>query len=80
MAGNDGQKDGSSVLRALAAATSISTEMAVGVSVGYYGGTWLDGRLHTGPWFMLGGVLLGLAAGILGIVRTLALFFGERGK
>ncbi len=26
-------------------------------------GWWLDRRLHTGPWLMLAGLLVGLAAG-----------------
>ncbi|HUW64774.1 MAG TPA: AtpZ/AtpI family protein [Spirochaetia bacterium] len=81
MAGNNQKKNGSGPWRAMAVATSVSTEMAVTVILGVYGGRWLDGRLHTsGPWFMLAGLLLGLAAGILGIVKTLESFFGTGGK
>lgn len=79
MSGND-KKGGSPVLRAMAVGTSVSTEMAATIVLGYYGGSWLDGRLHTGPWFLLAGVLLGLAAGILGIVKTLQAFFGAGGE
>lgn len=81
MAGNDGQKNGSGVWRAMAVGASVSTELAVTVTLGVYGGRWLDGRLHTsGPWFMLGGLLLGLAVGILGIVKTMEAFFGTGGE
>jgi F0F1-type ATP synthase assembly protein I len=67
-------------MRAMAAGASVSTELAATVTLGYFGGTWLDGRLHTGPWFMLAGVLVGLAVGIVGIIKTLEAFFGTGGR
>jgi ATP synthase protein I len=75
------KKNGATLVRAVAVGTSVSTELAVTVVLGYYGGTWADARFHTGgPWLMLSGVLLGLAAGILGIVKTLEAFFGKGEK
>ena len=78
---DDEKKSGAGILRAMAVGTSVSTELAATVALGYYGGTWADARWHTGgPWLMLTGVLLGLAAGILGIVKTLEAFFGTGGE
>ncbi len=73
-----GDKDGSGPWRAMAVATTVSTELAVTVVLGVYGGIFLDRRFHTsGPWFLLAGLFLGLAAGIAGIVKTLQAFFGD---
>ncbi len=33
-------------------------------------GWWLDGKFHTKPWLMLAGALLGIAAGLIGFIRT----------
>lgn len=80
MAGDDKEKKSGSVVRAIAVAGSVSTELAITVVLGVYGGRWLDERVHTsGPWFMLAGLLLGLAVGIMGIVKTLESFFGTGG-
>ena len=77
MSGTDGRKNGLRVGRAIAVGASVRTELAVTVVLGVYGGRYLDARLHTsGPWFMMAGLLLGLAVGILGIVRTLQSFLG----
>ncbi len=32
-------------------------------------GRWLDGRLASGPWFLLGGALLGIAVGLYSLLR-----------
>lgn len=66
------------VLQALALTTTIGMELAISVVLGYYGGKFLDTKLATGPWLMLAGVILGLAAGILGVYKTLQGFFRER--
>jgi F0F1-type ATP synthase assembly protein I len=34
-------------------------------------GWWLDGRYDTSPWFLLGGVALGLAVGFSSLFRRL---------
>ncbi|MDD4767108.1 MAG: AtpZ/AtpI family protein [Desulfotomaculaceae bacterium] len=64
-----------SALQALAVTTTIGVEMAVSVLLGYYGGRYLDGRFATGPWFLLAGVLVGLAVGVVGVYKTLMEFF-----
>lgn len=64
-----------SALQALAVTTTIGMEMAITVLLGYYGGKYLDGRFATGPWFLLAGVLVGLAVGVVGVYKTLMGFF-----
>lgn len=65
-------------LQALALTTTIGAELAIAVVLGYYGGQYLDRQFGTGPWLMLAGVLVGLAAGIVGVYKTLQGFFRER--
>lgn len=61
-------------LRAVAIASSISVEIAAGTIIGYYSGRWLDSKLGTDPWLMIAGLLVGLAAGMWGIILTLEAF------
>ena len=50
--------------------SSVGVEMAVATLVGWGFGYWLDGKLDSGPWLMLIGLLLGVAAGFKGLIRT----------
>ncbi|MGH9750272.1 MAG: AtpZ/AtpI family protein [Candidatus Polarisedimenticolia bacterium] len=34
-----------------------------------FAGYWLDGRLGTGPWLLLAGMLLGMASGFISFFR-----------
>ena len=68
-------KPPNSALQALAITTTIGMEMAITVLLGYYGGKYLDGRFATGPWFLLAGVLIGLAVRVVGVYKTLMGFF-----
>ncbi|HHW43875.1 MAG: AtpZ/AtpI family protein [Thermoanaerobacteraceae bacterium] len=63
------------VLSAMALTTTIGMEMAIMVTAGFYGGRWLDRQFHTEPWLMTAGILLGMAAGIWGVVQTVGRFF-----
>jgi ATP synthase protein I len=49
---------------------AVGIEMAVSVLVGWYAGSWLDGRLDTTPWFMVAGVAVGSAAGFRAFWRA----------
>lgn len=50
--------------------SSVGIEMAVATAIGWGIGTWLDGRLGTTPWLMVAFLLLGIAAGFKGLLRT----------
>ena len=66
----------SGVLQAMAATTMIGAEMAITVTLGFYGGRLLDRHFGTDPWIMVAGILLGVAAGIWGIINIVKRFFG----
>lgn len=55
--------------------TSIGLNWAAAILIGLFGGRWVDGRLHTGPLFLLLGLLLGMAAGFWGSLKLLKVFF-----
>jgi ATP synthase protein I len=66
---NDGDNRPSPLFRALRV-SSVGIEMAVATGIGWAIGYWLDRRLGTGPWLMLVFLLLGVAAGFKGLLRT----------
>lgn len=72
------QKSQPGPLQALALATTVGAQLAASVVLGFYGGMYLDRKFVTGPWLMLAGVILGIAAGIWGVYKTLMGFFRER--
>ncbi len=47
----------------------MSIELVVGICVGLGLGWLIDTQMGTRPWFMIGLMFLGLAAGILNVVR-----------
>jgi F0F1-type ATP synthase assembly protein I len=49
----------------------IGLELAAAVLLGFWTGYWLDGRLGTSPWLMLGGAAGGLGAGFYLVLREL---------
>lgn len=38
--------------------------------IGYFGGHWLDERLHTAPWLAVVGLLLGSGGGLLQLFKA----------
>ena len=56
-------------VQALAVASQFGITLAVSVVLGYFAGHWIDDRLNTGIIFTLIGVLLGLVAAVISIVR-----------
>ncbi len=44
----------------------------VALALGVWFGRWLDGHLHTGPWLAVLFGLLGFAAGVLNVIRTVS--------
>jgi ATP synthase protein I len=48
----------------------IGIELVVGVCIGTGGGYALDRWLHTAPWFMIVGLIIGFAAGLRNVFRS----------
>ena len=53
-------------------ASSAGLELGIAVGLGAVFGAWLDGKLGTEPWMMLGFLILGLIAGFRGVLRAVA--------
>ena len=68
------QKKTNPALMAIGVTVTIGTELAVTTLLGFYIGHALDEKFNTVPVFLIIGVLLGVAVGILGIVKTLQRF------
>jgi F0F1-type ATP synthase assembly protein I len=49
---------------------SVGIELALSTVIGLLGGRWLDSKLHTDPWLMLVGLVLGVVAGFRSLIRT----------
>ena len=49
---------------------AVGIEIAVAISIGYFGGQYLDRRLGVAPWFMWVGFAAGVGAGIKALVRV----------
>jgi len=49
--------------RALRQLAGLGFEIALPVVLFMFAGRWLDGRLGTAPWLLLGGALLGMVVG-----------------
>lgn len=59
-------------LKAFALASTIAVQFAVSVFLGVWLGSFLDKKLGTDPWLMLGGLLTGIAAGMVGAYRMVS--------
>ena len=49
----------------------LGLQFVIAILLCLYGGMWLDARLHTAPWLMLIGALLGASAGFYSMFRVL---------
>ncbi|MGI6551804.1 MAG: AtpZ/AtpI family protein [Clostridia bacterium] len=52
-------------------AVSFGVTMAASIFLGYFGGSWLDGKLGTGPIFLVIGLLLGVAVAFYSLFKEL---------
>ena len=55
----------------------IGLELAASVLLGFWAGYWLDGKMGTSPWLMLGGAAGGMAAGFYLVMKELFRKEGE---
>jgi ATP synthase protein I len=51
--------------------SAIGADMAICTVGGTYLGKWLDSLWGTSPWMLLVGVIVGLVAGVYGIIKLL---------
>ena len=49
----------------------LGLQFVVAILLCLYAGMWLDARLHTAPWLMLIGAILGASAGFYSMFRVL---------
>ena len=49
----------------------LGLQFVVAILLALYAGMWLDAKLHTGPWLMLIGALVGASAGFYSMFRVL---------
>lgn len=49
---------------------ALGLQFAASVGLLAWGGAWLDKRLGSSPWFLIGGAALGFIGSILAIVRA----------
>ncbi len=62
-------------LKASALMTAISSQLVGSILIGIFTGRWLDGFVDTEPLFLIIGLLLGLAAGIFAMLRTVRQYY-----
>jgi F0F1-type ATP synthase assembly protein I len=70
-----GGKSPFKVMKAFAIGSTLGVQFAASVLLGFWGGRFLDHRLGSEPWLMVAGVLLGVAAGTIGIYRVVSRLF-----
>ena len=51
---------------------AVGTVLVACVVLGFLLGSYLDRRLGTSPWLVVAGVMLGTAAGFVGLFRTVS--------
>ena len=77
-AGNPEENRGSA-LRNVGLLFGSGTQLAISVAVMFFLGRWADEKLHTAPWLLIGGVLVGVGAGLASFIRT-AMSLDDRAK
>jgi F0F1-type ATP synthase assembly protein I len=75
-----GKNDVGKPFKAFALASTIAVQFAVSVLLGFWLGSFLDRKLGTQPWLMLGGLLGGIAAGTVGSYRLVSGIFNNNKK
>ncbi|KMJ59187.1 membrane protein [Bacillus sp. LL01] len=61
--------------QAMALMSGILSYLVGPTLVGLFAGRWLDGKIGTEPLFLIIGLLLGLVAGVLGVLYLVQKFF-----
>jgi F0F1-type ATP synthase assembly protein I len=66
------EKTQESIFREASPYLGLGLQLAGGVIVFFYLGSWADEKLHTSPWLMLTGVLIGVVGGFIKFFKTAA--------
>jgi len=66
--------------RRLADATSLALTLPSGIAIGMFFGYWLDKWLKTDPWMIIIWTLLGIASGLISLLRGLKKFSRDAEK
>lgn len=69
MSDNPKRSDSLSFAQAYGIYGSAGFQLALSVVLGVMAGHWLDQKLATKPWFLVGGVVLGTVAGFVNLFR-----------
>jgi F0F1-type ATP synthase assembly protein I len=64
------ESDLACVLRRVTKYSGLIFRFSLGIILGFFGGRYFDGQWGTTPFFLLGGVLLGLFSGLYILYRT----------
>lgn len=57
--------------------TGMGWTIAIAIAIGVFAGNWIDGRAGSHPLFLLIGLVLGLALGLVAAGRMLVQFLDE---
>ena len=49
---------------------AVGIEIAAAITIGYFGGHYLDKKLGTDPWIMYAGILAGIGAAVKALMRV----------
>ena len=63
--------------RRLAEASTLGLSLPSGIAIGMFFGYWLDKWLKTEPWMIIIWTLLGIASGLISLIRGLKKFMRE---
>ncbi|HEU4963521.1 MAG TPA: AtpZ/AtpI family protein [Bacilli bacterium] len=77
---NPYQTQSGEVLRAFGLVSAIGIDLAICVIGGSVTGWWLDKQWGTTPWMLLLGIVVGLGAGVYGVVKLIQNFGPEAQK
>ncbi|MFN7978293.1 MAG: AtpZ/AtpI family protein [Vicinamibacterales bacterium] len=58
-------------IRVIGQLSTVGLAFVFAIALGFGGGYWLDLKLGTKPWLTFLGFAMGLAAGVLNVVRTM---------
>jgi len=57
--------------KAMALTSAIISQLVGSILIGVFSGKWIDSKLQTDPLFLIIGLLIGLAFGVIGLVYLL---------